>query len=108
MIWMREKKKKGRELTQKSFGELLGISEQSVNHVLSGRRAITLIMALEFAKSLGCSVKDFSEKHYKAVEDISIPETNLHRELFEVTKGLDEKELEHLVNFAKFHKSQKE
>lgn len=106
VIWMRERKNK--KLTQKSFGKTLELSEQSINHVLSGRRAITLKMAHAFAKSLGCSVQDFSERHYKALEDISIPESDLHRELFEVTKGLDEKELEHLVNFAKFHKSQKE
>ncbi len=104
-IWLREKKKRG--LTQENFAATLDLQGQSINHVLSGRRAITLRMAHAFAKSLGCSVKDFSERHYKSLEGIAIPVSELHRELFEATKEFGEEDLKQLVDFAAFQKSQK-
>lgn len=53
----------GCELTQAQLGEILGIKQPQVSHILLGRRRLTLPLALRMAELLGVPVENFLQPH---------------------------------------------
>lgn len=55
-------KKRGRKISQRSFGEKHGWTQAAVNNFLKGRTALNANSASIFAKELNCPVSSFSER----------------------------------------------
>lgn len=49
------------KLTQAALGEMVGVSQQMIAHILTGRKRPTLELAVGMARALGCTVDELLE-----------------------------------------------
>lgn len=53
-----ERERKVRGLTQNAFGELLGVSRQTIISIERGRYNPSLALAFQIARVFGCTIED--------------------------------------------------
>lgn len=56
------KKMEEKHLSQQALGEMVGVSQQMIAHILTGRKQPSLALAVDLAAALGCTVDELVVK----------------------------------------------